>query len=109
MPTPAEKPLTWSDVTPKAAFLGRRALIAGAAAFAVAGPAAAKLAAQPSPYSSDATPNSLEEITSYNNFYEFGTSKGDPARYAGKLEVEPWTVLVDGEVYQKVKSLKKSI
>ena len=39
-----------------------------------------------------------KDVTSYNNFYEFGTSKGDPARYAGKLEVEPWTVLVDGEV-----------
>ena len=38
------------------------------------------------------------DVTSYNNFYEFGTGKGDPARYAGKLEVEPWTVLVDGEV-----------
>lgn len=39
-----------------------------------------------------------QDVTRYNNFYEFGTGKGDPARYAGKLEVEPWSVMVDGEV-----------
>lgn len=38
------------------------------------------------------------DVTHYNNFYEFGTNKGDPARYAGKLEVEPWSVMIDGEV-----------
>ena len=38
------------------------------------------------------------DVTQYNNFYEFGTNKGDPARYAGKLEVEPWSVMIDGEV-----------
>ncbi|MDG9923711.1 MULTISPECIES: protein-methionine-sulfoxide reductase catalytic subunit MsrP [unclassified Pseudomonas] len=38
------------------------------------------------------------DVTQYNNFYEFGTSKGDPARHAGKLEVEPWSVMIDGEV-----------
>ncbi|MEO4045841.1 protein-methionine-sulfoxide reductase catalytic subunit MsrP [Pseudomonas sp. CAU 1711] len=39
-----------------------------------------------------------KDVTRYNNFYEFGTGKGDPARYAGKLEVEPWSVMIDGEV-----------
>ncbi len=38
------------------------------------------------------------DATQYNNFYEFGPNKGDPARYAAELKVEPWTVLVDGEV-----------
>jgi len=39
-----------------------------------------------------------EDVTSYNNFYEFGTGKEDPARYAGSLKTRPWTVRVDGEV-----------
>ena len=42
------------------------------------------------------TPNSFQDITSYNNFYEFGTGKGDPARYAGQLKTSPWTVKIDG-------------
>jgi len=41
-------------------------------------------------------PNSFEEITGYNNFYEFGTGKGDPKRYAGRLTTSPWTVKIDG-------------
>jgi methionine sulfoxide reductase catalytic subunit len=41
-------------------------------------------------------PNTYEQITGYNNFYEFGTGKGDPARYAGKLTTSPWTVKIDG-------------
>lgn len=98
MPTKAEKPLRWSDVTPKAAFLGRRELIAGAAALAFAGPAAAKLAASASPYSTDAKPNTLEEITGYNNFYEFGWDKSDPAQYAGALTTDPWSVEIGGLV-----------
>mgnify|MGYP002739019173 FL=1 len=40
----------------------------------------------------------FRDATHYNNFYEFGTGKGDPAANAGKLQVEPWTVMVDGEV-----------
>jgi methionine sulfoxide reductase catalytic subunit len=80
--------LGWSDVTPKAQFLNRRALIAGAGAVAFAGaagirPALAKIDAAPSAFSTDATPNTLEDITSYNNFYEFGTGKEDPARLCG--------------------------
>jgi sulfoxide reductase catalytic subunit YedY len=42
--------------------------------------------------------NTLEQITGYNNYYEFGMDKGDPARYAGRLTVKPWTVKVDGLV-----------
>ena len=93
--------LNWSDVTPRAAFLNRRQLMAGAGALAlsgIAGPALAKLNAAPSRYSTDMAPNSLEDITTYNNFYEFGTGKGDPARYASALTTEPWTVKIDGMV-----------
>ena len=43
-------------------------------------------------------PNTWEEITSYNNFYEFGTGKDDPAKYAGALTTEPWSVKIDGLV-----------
>lgn len=42
-------------------------------------------------------PNSLEDITSYNNFYEFGTDKADPARYASSLKTSSWSVTIDGE------------
>jgi len=41
-------------------------------------------------------PNTFEQITSYNNYYEFGINKGDPARYAGQLKTSPWTVKIDG-------------
>ncbi len=51
-----------------------------------------------SAFSSTEEPNTWEEITTYNNFYEFGTGKDDPARNAGTLKTEPWTVTVDGEV-----------
>ena len=40
----------------------------------------------------------FDDVTSYNNFYEFGTGKGDPERNAGSLKTRPWTVMVDGEV-----------
>ena len=44
----------------------------------------------------DDKPNSFDEITGYNNFYEFGTGKGDPKRYAGRLTTSPWKVRIDG-------------
>ena len=84
--------LRWSDVTPKALFLNRRQIMAGGAAL-LASPALGK-----SPYSTDDTPNTLQEISGYNNYYEFGTAKEDPAAYAGALQTKPWTVQVDGMV-----------
>jgi sulfoxide reductase catalytic subunit YedY len=84
--------LRWSDVTPKALFLNRRQLIAGAAALA-ASPAFAA-----SPWSTDEEPNSLEDITGYNNYYEFGFDKGDPAANAGALTTDPWSIVIDGMV-----------
>ena len=93
--------LKWSDVTPKADYMNRRQLMMGAGALglgAIAGPAFGAIETVPSPYSTDAEPNSLEDITAYNNFYEFGTSKGDPARYAAALTTDPWSVQIDGLV-----------
>jgi len=49
-----------------------------------------------SPFSADEKLNSFADITSYNNFYEFGTDKSDPARLAGRLVTKPWSVKVDG-------------
>ncbi len=90
--------LNWSEVTPKAAFLNRRQLLAGAAAAGFAGPAMAKLSYSASRYSTDAAPNSLSDITSYNNYYEFGNGKEDAAAHAGGLTTDPWSVKVDGLV-----------
>ena len=85
--------LSQTDVTPQVAFLNRRQLIAGAAAgFGLAGVAGASNAQEA------LTPNSWEDITQYNNFYEFGTGKTDPSEYAGVLTTTPWTVEIDGMV-----------
>ena len=93
--------LNWSDVTPKANWLNRRSLMASAGALAlgsIAGPAAASLGAAKTDYGAGLELNTLEEITTYNNFYEFGTDKGDPAKHAGALTTDPWTVEIDGRV-----------
>ena len=82
--------LTRADVTPKSMWLNRRQIIAGAAGVGLVGSSA---------YAQDAlTPNSKSDIESYNNFYEFGTGKEDPARNAGKLDTSNWTITVDGLV-----------
>ncbi|AML50739.1 protein-methionine-sulfoxide reductase catalytic subunit MsrP [Falsihalocynthiibacter arcticus] len=92
--------LKWSDVTPRADFLNRRQVMAGmgAAGLIAASPVSAKIATVASEYSSSEKPNSLKDISNYNNFYEFGTGKGDPAKYAGRLTVDPWSVKIDGMV-----------
>lgn len=84
--------LTRDDVTPKSAFLNRRQLMAGlggTALIGMAGHAQAKEGLEP---------NSYEDITSYNNYYEFGTGKDDPARNAHMLTTKPWSVKIDGLV-----------
>src|SRR6266446_5588343 len=99
-----------SEITPKALYLRRREFLslgaAGAGALLFAGGARAaaetphgrKLeGVKPGQPSSDEKKNSLEEITHYNNFYEFGTDKDDPARHASKLQTRPWAVKVEGE------------
>lgn len=61
-----------------------------------------KLASVPSPLSTTGLNlTSLYNITHYNNFYEFGPNKDDPAKYAGSLRTRPWKVEIEGEVKQK--------
>lgn len=88
--------LKWSDVTPKDVWLNRRNFLAGGAALTAA-PAFA-LTGRASPFSTDEKLNTLEEITNYNNFYEFGTGKTDPAQNAGGLTTDPWSVEIGGLV-----------
>lgn len=94
--------LTYADVTPKSAFLNRRQLIAASAAtmaVTIADPVrAGSIKAVASSYSTTQEPNTFEEITNYNNFYEFGTGKDDPARHAGRLTTKPWSVEIGGLV-----------
>jgi sulfoxide reductase catalytic subunit YedY len=96
-----------SEITPPEVFNRRRQLLAMAGvtpalAWGTAGHAQRvlpdKLQTQPSRFSVGETPTPYKDVTSYNNFYEFGTDKDDPARYAHTLKVRPWTVAVEGEV-----------
>jgi sulfoxide reductase catalytic subunit YedY len=103
------------EITPKKLYLNRRQFIVSASAAALsAGAAAAGIGLTPSPsaaqarqklatvkkseYSVNEKQNSYKDITSYNNFYELGVEKGDPARNAKYLTTRPWTVSVEGEV-----------
>jgi len=97
-----------SEITPESVYLDRRALLAGALAGGVLTAVPIARAEQPTPaptlqyqrnerYSVSESPNSYEQITNYNNFYEFGTGKTDPARYAGALRTRPWSVTIAGE------------
>ena len=91
--------LRWSDVTPQPLWLNRRALMAGAGAAALTAPSLLRAETAPiSPYSTDAPLNTLEDITSYNNYYEFGYGKEDPKAYAQGLTVDPWSIVIDGLV-----------
>jgi methionine sulfoxide reductase catalytic subunit len=85
--------LGWADVTPKQLFLNRRQMIAGSGAMIGAGLAGSVAQAQ-----GDLEPNSWEDITTYNNFYEFGTRKEDPARFAHMMTTQPWSIVIDGMV-----------
>ena len=101
-----------SEITSEANYLDRRRFIreAGLAAGALAAAAALPgralanapqdqpaLDTVPGPFSTDEAPNSWNDITTYNNFYEFGTGKEDPYRNAQDFQTRPWTVEVGGE------------
>lgn len=104
--------LPYSAITPEPIYASRREFIrtatagfAGAAAGACIAPgtggldAQAALTATRNPkYVAGERPNTYEQITTYNNFYEFGLEKDDPARNAGRLKTTPWSVKVDGLV-----------
>ena len=99
-----------SDITPEQVWLNRRALLAAglsAAGAAMAGGADALETTEPASLdyraaSKESTPGDsltpYKDATSYNNFYEFGTDKSDPARYAHEMTTDPWTVSVGGLV-----------
>jgi sulfoxide reductase catalytic subunit YedY len=104
-----------SEITGKDICLNRRKFLAGAAAagaLALTGRAAGELLVPgrawadgaklnvtvKSPFSTTEKQNSLDEVTHYNNYYEFGTDKYSPAKYAQALRTRPWKVRVDGEV-----------
>src|SRR5262245_43481774 len=100
----------WSDVTPERLYPDRRAFMAGAGALLVAAGVTDAEAVTPAPqgqplkatrneaFSSKDTPTKFQDATTYNNFYEFGVNKDDPARLAGTLKPRPWSVKVDGLV-----------
>jgi len=84
--------LTHDDVTPKSAYLNRRQVMAGMAGLGLAALAPKSRAA------GDLTPTDFDVITQYNNFYEFGTGKDDPAKHAHRLTTKPWSIKIDGMV-----------
>jgi methionine sulfoxide reductase catalytic subunit len=107
--------LTYADVTPQSVYLDRRkflqamgivgaATAAGKGLFDLAMPSQTAFAATPltglikSPFSTTEKQNSLNDVTHYNNFYEFGTDKGDPAKNSQNFKTSPWTVSVEGEI-----------
>jgi sulfoxide reductase catalytic subunit YedY len=107
--------LTYGDITPKSVYLDRRKFLRemGIAGLAAAGgrsllnlvsPSVTALATNKltglakSPYNTDEKQTPYDDVTHYNNFYEFGTDKGDPARNSQKFRTSPWTVSLEGEV-----------
>ncbi|KUP92784.1 protein-methionine-sulfoxide reductase catalytic subunit MsrP [Tritonibacter horizontis] len=86
--------LTPKDITPEAAFWNRRALLAGLGGVGLGAIGGGLAAAQ----DAELETNTWEEVTSYCNFYEFGTGKTDPATYAGQMTTRPWEVEIDGLV-----------
>ena len=90
-----------SEITPKGTYLNRRSFMAaaGGAALLPALPALAeKLTVKPGPYGTTEPQTLKDTVTSYNNFYEFGTNKGDPASNSAKFKPRPWTLEVGGMV-----------
>jgi len=112
--------LTYADVTPKDLYFNRRkflkamgfggaATIAGTGLWELLSPSGQVCAAgkfpnlAKSPFSTTEKPNTLEDVTHYNNFYEFGIDKTAPAKNAQKFRTSPWSVSVEGEVKTKRK------
>ncbi|HEU5467946.1 MAG TPA: protein-methionine-sulfoxide reductase catalytic subunit MsrP [Steroidobacteraceae bacterium] len=101
-----------SEITPEPAWRSRREFLAGLFGAGLAATSPASTAQEVftvdlvpkspafrrnSRYSTTEKANSFAEITGYNNFYEFGTDKSDPAEHAHRLRPRPWTVVIDGE------------
>src|SRR5581483_981341 len=110
-----------SEITSQSLYVNRREFLRTTAGTAVAGAAgllgaeALLHAATPAPhgrkleyvhakpggFSTDEKQNTWEQITTYNNYYEFGVDKDQPSMLAGQLKTQPWTVAVDGECNKK--------
>lgn len=91
--------LRYSDITPKSVFLDRRSFLAGLPLAFAAGRelmAAPKLSVLKSPLSTSEKRNTFEEVSRYNNYYEFGTRKDQPVELAKNFKTTPWSVAVDG-------------
>lgn len=98
-----------SEITPESVFFRRRTLIKAGLAFGFLGGSQSDVGAATLPAGGEfadlkawpnslrESPNSFDDITTYNNFYEYGTGKGDPARNAHRLVTDPWSVEVTGE------------
>ena len=104
-------PIPSSEITSESVWLKRRefigagvALAAGHSGLVHALPAEAPLKFKPAMavgadgFHTKEPLTPYDDVTKYNNFYEFGTDKGDPARYAHEMSTDPWTLKVDGEV-----------
>jgi methionine sulfoxide reductase catalytic subunit len=100
-----------AEITDERLYLNRRDFMkaaSGAALGAVVAAAAVPPAivsaqtplanVQPSPLSTAEPPNPFEHIIGYNNFYEFGSEKDDPEKYAARLKTTPWKVKVEGQI-----------
>ena len=120
MSIPKPSNLSYADVTPKSVYMNRREVLR---AMGVAGTvtlggkllsrvfapetavyAGTKLdVASKSPFSTSEKPTSYQDVTHYNNFYEFGTAKSDPAKYAQNFRTSPWKLSIEGEVKKPMK------
>ena len=80
------------DVTDENVFINRRSVLAG-----LSGVGLSAIATGPA-FGKTLEPNAWEDITEYNNYYEFGTGKSDPAKYAKALTTKPWSVKIEGLV-----------
>ncbi|MBD9559468.1 protein-methionine-sulfoxide reductase catalytic subunit MsrP [Ensifer sp. ENS03] len=103
MPSYRPPRIVSSEITPEALFFNRRTFLGAAAGggMLLAGSGtglAAALGAPKSKYTVDEDLTPEADVTSYNNFYEFGTGKGDPAANSNSFKATPWTVKVDGLV-----------
>ncbi len=96
-----------SEITDYKLYLNRRSFLIGVTALALAPsrahaappPAGPSLQAARNPaFTVEDPPTKFESVTTYNNFYEFGVNKDDPARFAHMLKPRPWTIQVDGHV-----------
>jgi sulfoxide reductase catalytic subunit YedY len=103
MPAYRSPKIASSEITPRSSYLKRREFLVAAAGagMAIAGGKAAlaeKLNAAKSGYTVDEKLTPLKDVSTYNNFYEFGLDKAEPAKLSGNFKPRPWTIKVDGMV-----------